>query len=518
MLRSAARTLSFFSKWLAEVVRQPALMASLILGPFALLLAFGQGVKLGGPAPRTMLVVPSPTPAAQPQSQSQSQRDQLQPSQADLEDQLDIVGETSDLKAARERLREGDLDLVAVMPDDPLQTVRAGKRAQITALTNEIDPVRQLYAHAYLKDGVNTLNQRVLERAIGEAQGSIDTLRSLVARGRTYVQTMRAAQGDIQTTRKQIRDLKTVVDPLADTAQQANAAAQGVSIILPGLGRPGDQTERLAQSVTRLKRNVDDLDTRLSAPGGGASLPTPEELDRLDANLTEIDRLAGETQTIPAWVLSAPFELDVQNVAPFVPDYMTFYAPAVLALLLQHLGITLGALSMARIRLIGLMELLRVAPVRPAEVVTGNYLSYGSLCAVAGAALVGLLVFGLGIPVFGSHAAFVGMLALLVLSSLGIGFVISMLASSEQQAAQIAMLLLIGSVFFSGFIVTLDTISWPVRAISYLLPTTYAIRTLQDVMLRGILRTPGDLGVLAGASVVFFFLTVQLFRREYRPR
>jgi ABC-2 type transport system permease protein len=208
----------------------------------------------------------------------------------------------------------------------------------------------------------------------------------------------------------------------------------------------------------------------------------------------------------------------VDNIAPFVPSYIGFYAPAVLVLLLQHLAVTLGALSMTRIRLLGLMELLQTSPVRPSEVVTGNYLSYGLLCAIAGGMLLALLVLALGVPMYGPLLYVAATLTLLVGASLGVGFVVSMLSSSEQQAAQVAMLVLIGSVFFSGFVVATSTIVWPVRAIAYLLPATYAIRTLQDVMLRGVLRAPQDLGVLAAGAAAFFLMTIALFRREYRPR
>jgi ABC-2 type transport system permease protein len=120
-------------------------------------------------------------------------------------------------------------------------------------------------------------------------------------------------------------------------------------------------------------------------------------------------------------------------------------------------------------------------------------------------------------------------LTLLTLTSLGIGFVISMLSSSEQQAAQIAMLTLIGSVFFSGFIVPPDTLSPPISYVSFLFPATYAIRTLQDVMLRGVMRTRIDVVdfgpvspymdyvILGLASAALFALTIYLFKREFRP-
>jgi ABC-2 type transport system permease protein len=293
----------------------------------------------------------------------------------------------------------------------------------------------------------------------------------------------------------------------------------GAALVLPGLA-PTPTAGRATPSANP----VEDLRARVARLDSQGSSSTTlsgysdADLERIDTQLAELDRRAAEAKSIPAWVLSAPFELQTENVARFVPNYTNFYAPAVLALLLQHLAITLAALSMARIRLLGLMELLRTSPVRPTEVVVGNYLSYGTLCAIAGAMLVGLLVFAVGVPMFGSWPVFVGVLSLLVLSSLGIGFVVSMIASSEQQAAQIAMLVLIGSVFFSGFIVSLETITWPIRALSYAFPATYAIRTLQDTMLRGVLRTPLDLVVLGGVSVVLFLATVGLFRREYKPR
>jgi ABC-type polysaccharide/polyol phosphate export permease len=80
------------------------------------------------------------------------------------------------------------------------------------------------------------------------------------------------------------------------------------------------------------------------------------------------------------------------------------------------------------------------------------------------------------------------------------------------------MLVLIASVFFSGFMIFLESIEWPIRAVSYLLPATYAIRTLRDVMLRGALLEPSDLVVLLAAGVGLFIVTILLFRREFRPK
>src|SRR5215217_4113296 len=105
--RSVVRTLSFFSKWLAEVMRQPALMLSLVVGPFLLLLLFGEGVKLGAPLPKTVLVWP--------QGQTESAQ-RISPVRDEVGQFLDIVAETDDVEQARQVLVRGDAELVAVVP------------------------------------------------------------------------------------------------------------------------------------------------------------------------------------------------------------------------------------------------------------------------------------------------------------------------------------------------------------------------------------------------------------------
>jgi ABC-type multidrug transport system permease subunit len=80
------------------------------------------------------------------------------------------------------------------------------------------------------------------------------------------------------------------------------------------------------------------------------------------------------------------------------------------------------------------------------------------------------------------------------------------------------MLVLIASVFFSDFIVSLELITWPVKAVAYVLPATYGIRSLQDAMLRDVFRYEEDLLIVGGAAIALFAASVFLFRREYRPR
>ena len=52
-----------------------------------------------------------------------------------------------------------------------------------------------------------------------------------------------------------------------------------------------------------------------------------------------------------------------------------------LALILQHMAVTLIALSVIRERTTGLFELFRVSPIRTGELVIGKVLAFGLLSA-----------------------------------------------------------------------------------------------------------------------------------------
>jgi ABC-2 type transport system permease protein len=196
---------------------------------------------------------------------------------------------------------------------------------------------------------------------------------------------------------------------------------------------------------------------------------------------------AGEpaAQQIPPSVVAAPTRAELINEAPSEPGVISFFGPAVLALILQHLAVTLVALSLVRERTSGVIELFRIAPVSPGEVLAGKILAFGVVGGVVAAITVTLLVGVFGVPLLGQPGLLVATIALLLLASLGLGLLIAVVSDSERQAVQLSLLVLLASVFFSGFVLSIDEFSEPVRVLAYALPVTHGIRLLQDVMLRG---------------------------------
>jgi ABC-2 type transport system permease protein len=189
---------------------------------------------------------------------------------------------------------------------------------------------------------------------------------------------------------------------------------------------------------------------------------------------------------------------------------ISYFAPAVLALILQHLAVTLVAMSLVRERTSGLIELFRIAPVSTAEVLAGKLLAFGLIGGAIATLTVALLVLGLGVPMVASVGFVVLAIGLLLLASIGLGLLIAVVSDSERQAVQLSLLVLLASVFFSGFVLPITEFSEPVRAIAYTLPVTHGIRLLQDLMLRGGTNQAWEflaLGVIAVATLwVAWFL------------
>ena len=224
-----------------------------------------------------------------------------------------------------------------------------------------------------------------------------------------------------------------------------------------------------------------------------------------------------QAASVPPHVVAAPTRADTRNLAPTLPTVVAFFAPAVLALVLQHMAVTLTALSLVRERLSGAMDLFRVAPVGSLGILLGNYLAFGFVNLFVAAVVCGMLVLLLNVPLLATAGDVGEVIVLLTFASLGLGLLISTVVDSERQAVQLSMLVLLASVFFSGFVLPLDQFLPAMHYAAYGLPVTHAIQLLQDFMLRGHTNAGWELSALAAIGVVLFIATFLSLRRNMVP-
>ncbi len=236
-----------------------------------------------------------------------------------------------------------------------------------------------------------------------------------------------------------------------------------------------------------------------------------------ESGLRDHESADATLQNVPAAVIASPTRAVVQNLAPVNPSIVGFYGPAALALVLQHMAVTLIALSIVRERSSGALDRFRASPMRATEVVLGKVLAFGLLGGAIAAISTWLMVSILGVPMLGSPGAIALVILLLLVASLGLGLLISVVSDSERQTVQLSLLTLLASVFFSGFVLRIEEFQPAVQVAAYALPVTHGIALLQGLMLSGSVAQFWQVAVLTGIAGVLLVSSWALLRRELRP-
>jgi ABC-2 type transport system permease protein len=310
-------------------------------------------------------------------------------------------------------------------------------------------------------------------------------------------------RGDQEAAAAALEELQTVTAQLSASSRVATSLTER-------LGADGNPAvaDDVAGEIESLRDTVLQLDPTASTSTVASELGTVRErLDAIEQHLTQI------TATDPS-VLVRPFESDVDLAVEDTNQVTDWYAPAAVVLMLQQFGVAFGALSFVRERQLGITDVFRVAPVNASQAIVGKYLAYLLVGSALGALLTALVVTVLDVQM----AAGIGDIAIVMLlslfASIGLGFVISLASSTDAQAVQYTMILLLASLFFSGFFLSLGQLDGAARIVGWLLPVTYGMRLLRDVMLRGAPLDPLLVAGLGGFGVCMFVLAWFATRRR----
>jgi drug efflux transport system permease protein len=178
----------------------------------------------------------------------------------------------------------------------------------------------------------------------------------------------------------------------------------------------------------------------------------------------------------------------VLQVRPwFNPNLVSrwFIVPGIVALLTLVVTTTVTGLSVAREREAGTFDQLLVTPLRPVEILVGKSLPGVMIGLVEGSFILFMAIYWFDVPLRGNLGAlYLGML-LFLLSAVGIGLMISALATTQQQGVLGAFLFLVPSVILSGFATPIANMPDFVQQLTLLNPLRYFLRILRGVFLEG---------------------------------
>jgi ABC-2 type transport system permease protein len=163
-----------------------------------------------------------------------------------------------------------------------------------------------------------------------------------------------------------------------------------------------------------------------------------------------------------------------------------FMVPGLSAYILAITAVLLTALTVAGEWERGSMEQLFASPVGRLEIVLGKlapYLVLGML------ELLLVVAFGAAVfdvPVRGSLTLFLVIGFFFVLAMLGQGLLISIVTRNQLVATQAGTLSsLLPSMLLSGMVFPIESMPWPLRLLSAVIPARYLVHALRGILLRG---------------------------------
>ena len=263
-------------------------------------------------------------------------------------------------------------------------------------------------------------------------------------------------------------------------AQAAISAGQ----VRAALIIPSDVSQRVARSAS--------VSPRMESPpatDGQTSRPVAQWL--VDGSDTMIAAAIKGLRTMP---LGELLRQPVNRMTPtfevalfFNPESRTAIniVPGLVAVILTMTMVMFTSAAIVRESERGNMEMLINTPVRPLELMLGKIIPYIGIGLVQTAIilLLGHLIFA--VPLDGSLGALAVTTLAFIGASLALGLVLSTIATSQLQAMQMTVFILLPSILLSGFMFPYEGMPVPAQYIAEVLPATHFMRTIRAVVLRG---------------------------------
>ena len=166
-------------------------------------------------------------------------------------------------------------------------------------------------------------------------------------------------------------------------------------------------------------------------------------------------------------------------------DYRHFMVLSMMALAGMMVGMITAAAGIVREKESGTVEQLLVTPVSPGEMIAAKMLPPLLFCLLAlFSSLLVAAVFG--VPLRGSLALFMLFSAVFLLSGMGIGILLGVIADTLQQALLISFLVLFPVLFLSGTIVPLESMPPGLQYLAEASPLRHYMDAVLGLFLKGV--------------------------------
>jgi len=185
-------------------------------------------------------------------------------------------------------------------------------------------------------------------------------------------------------------------------------------------------------------------------------------------------------------LLASP--LDLRTHVLYNPSMrsINLMVPGMLGLIMQQQIVLLTAFSIVRERERGTMEQLLVTPIRPWELMLGKIIPNVLLTFLNMATVLMLGVYWFKVPFKGDLWLFWALAFLFTFCCLGLGILISTVSTTQAQAQQLSIVVMMPGMILSGFIFPLEAMPTVIRWVGKCLPLTYFLPIVRGIMTKGV--------------------------------
>jgi ABC-2 type transport system permease protein len=199
-------------------------------------------------------------------------------------------------------------------------------------------------------------------------------------------------------------------------------------------------------------------------------------------------------------------------------DTLDYFGAAFIGLVVFFLVFVVTIVSFLNERSQGTLERLMASPLRRAEIVVGYMLGFTLLALVQSAEVLAFSLAVLKVHNQGGVLLIFGMEALMAIAAVNLGIFLSMFARSEFQAVQFIPIVIVPQVLLSGVIFPVSLEPKALQVVSDVLPLTYAVNGMRDIMIKGADLTWPSLQLDAGVVAAFCVLLIAAGTATLRRR
>lgn len=212
---------------------------------------------------------------------------------------------------------------------------------------------------------------------------------------------------------------------------------------------------------------------------------------------------------------TAPFTVTTAHAYAEDARYIDFFVPGIMGFAALLFTLILTLLAFVGERAGGTLDRLRVTPATEGEIVVGYAMAFGIIGAIQGTLLLGAAILLFDVLVSGSLLLAGLVIVLLAVDGQALGILLSAAARREGQAVMMIPIVIFPTMLLSGIFLPTEALPGWLQPVAYLLPPTWAVEALRDVMLRGwgLDRIALHLSALAGFAALFIGLAIVGLRR-----